>query len=104
MFAHGGHTEKQNTETGNNLSGIFRIVLFAQGNHKGTNADKNRHILCDIKGKNQAGNGGTNGRTHQYTHGLTECHQARIDEADNHDRNRSRTLDDGGNNNTNQCA
>ena len=61
------------------------------------------HGIADLTQRdNPCGHRGTDVRTHDDTDRLTQGHETRADETDNHDRGRTRTLDDAGNQGSDQ--
>ena len=114
---HGLHAEHQCGEAQKDRAGILFLVIFAEhvidDAHKGQHRRKGGGFQQpdeDIaagnprQAENPGGDGGADVGTHDHVDGLTQGHQAGVDEAHHHHRGGRGALDHGGHRKTRQQA
>ena len=100
--AHHIHTDKQNTQTGNDFTVVMNLFLLDKDDERNTDKGEQRGKSTDVQSDQLAGDGGTDVSTHDNPDSLAQCHHTGVYKADNHNGRCGRRLNDHGNDHAHQ--
>ena len=102
--AHHIHSDKQHTQTSQNLADVLKLRLLDKDHHGHTNKGKQRGQFTHIQSNQQSSNGGADVGAHDDPNRLIQCHHPGVDKAHHHNCGGRGGLDHRGDRRTYQYA